>query len=54
MLLEYISENMLIDYFNCDGIYFQSDEIFKALMDEIGMNMCAECFFGKEGTYEST
>lgn len=54
MLLEYISENMLIDYFNCDGIYFQSDEIFKALMDEIGMNMCAECFFGKEVTYEST
>lgn len=46
MLLEYIKENMLLDYFNCDGVVFQQDEIFRSCIERIYAGCCDECFFG--------
>ncbi len=48
MLLEYLNESMLTDYFDVDGIYFQEDSNFKKILDTIGYNLCKECFFGGE------
>ena len=47
MLLEYIKDTMLEDYFNADGIWFQSDSSFEKMMNNWGKHLCAECFYGK-------
>ncbi len=46
MLLEYLNEPMLTDYFDVDGIYFQEDSKFEKILDAIGYNLCRECFLG--------
>jgi amidophosphoribosyltransferase len=45
MLLEYIRESMLQDYFGADSVSFQSDENFVKSLEPLG-RMCAKCFFG--------
>lgn len=51
MLLEYIRDTMLEEYFDVDGIFFQNDNIFNEFIGEIDAEMCNECFFG-DGDYE--
>lgn len=46
MLLEYIRETMLEEYFNVDGVFFQDDDVFKQFILEIDRQMCSECFLG--------
>lgn len=46
MLLEYIKEDMLLDYFNCDDVFFQQDEAFHGCIEKYAANCCDECFLG--------
>lgn len=43
MLLEYLSEDMLLDYFDVDGIFFQTYEQFQKNTD-LPEQMCMDCF----------
>ena len=46
MLLEYMNEEMLLDYFDADAVFFQEDQRF---LDEIKVfgDICTDCFFGR-------
>ena len=46
MLLEYVRDTMLEEYFNVDGVFFQNDEVFKQYINGIDGQMCSECFGG--------
>lgn len=48
MLLEYINENMLQEYFNVTEVFFQSDVRFSEVVDSINSKMCVECFSGRK------
>ncbi len=54
MLLEYLKSDMLEDYFNCDGVYFQSDEKFHTILEELDPAMCADCFWGGDVMLDSS
>lgn len=45
MLLEYVRENMLNEYFGVDSVSYQDKAAFKRIASEFG-NICMECFFG--------
>lgn len=46
MLLEYIRDTMLEEYFNVDGVFFQDDDAFIQFINKIDRQMCSECFLG--------
>ena len=48
MLLEYIKDNMLEEYFNIGGIFFQDDANFENALNEFDSDICAECFWGRK------
>jgi len=50
MLLEYIREDMLIDYFDVQGVYFLNKEHYVSSMNTLNA-ICAECFLGRERNY---
>lgn len=47
MLLEYINDAMLNDYFDVDSITFQTDTDFISLLKPFG-TMCTSCFLGND------
>ncbi|MCM1498994.1 MAG: hypothetical protein NC124_11070 [Clostridium sp.] len=51
MLLEYLTEPMLTDYFDVDGIFFQEDHVFENVLDSIENDLCRECFMGGDGIH---
>lgn len=48
MLLEYVREKMLPDYFDADSVTFQNMPGFLSVVDEIGKDFCLSCFGGDE------
>lgn len=46
MLLEYIRDTMLEEYFNVDGVFFQDEDVFIQYINKIDGRMCRECFLG--------
>lgn len=47
MLLEYVREEMLMDYFDADSVTFQTMQKFLSVINEIGKEFCLECFGGE-------
>lgn len=43
MLLQYVREDMLNEYFGVDGVFFQSIEDFNAIIPKVD-GLCTECF----------
>lgn len=46
MLLEYLSESTLTEYFDVEGIFFQDDKKFEKELSSIAEGLCMECFLG--------
>lgn len=47
MLLEYMNESMLTEYFDVEGVFFQEDGCFLEKTQEFG-HICADCFLGRD------
>lgn len=47
MLLEYISEGMLNEYFGVAQCFWQSDMVFKEFSLKFSNRICMECFYGR-------
>lgn len=46
MLLEYMSQEYLKEYFNVNDIIFQDEDSFKKFNECLDTNVCLECFYG--------
>lgn len=46
MLLEYMSQEYLKEYFNVSDIFFQDEKFFMDFNKKLDCNVCLECFYG--------